>query len=129
MLLEGCAADEAAFARQHSIRLFFLTLIFECVFVLMRVHRCSILGRGSFGVVVSGIWRCCPVAIKILEIANARPVSEQAVQTFLAEARLQQKLRHPSVVAVYGVVSGVVPPGHPVCKLGLRCSSGASNVT
>jgi len=52
----------------------------------------SELGRGSFGVVISGVWQCQSVAVKILDIASGRPPTDKDVKEFISEGRLQQRL-------------------------------------
>ena len=62
------------------------------------------LGRGQFGSVWLARWRGVEVALKELHGAN----SPRSRAEMVAEARTLAGLRHPCVIAIYGVIIGQV---------------------
>ncbi len=59
------------------------------------------LGRGQFGSVWLARWRSCAVAVKELHAA----ASGRSTTEMVAEAATLARLRHPCVIAFYGLVA------------------------
>ncbi len=57
-------------------------------------------GEGSFGVVYQGEWSGVEVAIKVIDLNEAKT---STVQTLLVETKVLSILRHPHVIQSYGV--------------------------
>lgn len=70
----------------------------------MRPKQVQELGRGQFGSVWLARWRGVEVALKELHGAN----SPRSRAEMVAEARTLAGLRHPCVIAIYGVIIGQV---------------------
>eukprot|EP00727_Mastigamoeba_balamuthi_P014406 m51a1_g9590 putative tyrosine-protein kinase fes fps (658) ;mRNA; f:1019538-1022221 len=71
------------------------------VAMLRDVAPRGIIGKGAFGVVMSGVWGAgaTPVALKST-VANA---PEDVRQGLIIEASMLSSLRHPNVIQMYGV--------------------------
>ena len=65
----------------------------------------DVLGSGAYGKVVRGKYCNAPVAIKILnkDTTSARDMARE----LLKEAQVMQRIRHPFVVLLYGIVNEV----------------------
>ena len=64
----------------------------------------DVIGRGAYGKVVWGKYSSGPVAIKIL---NRDSTSSEGMQReLLKEAQVMQRISHPFVVRLYGIVNG-----------------------
>ena len=63
----------------------------------------GVVGRGGFGTVVKGKYAGGPVAIKIL--SRARATGREVERELLKEAQVMQRISHPLVVRLYGVVN------------------------
>ena len=63
----------------------------------------AVIGRGGFGYVVKGKYTGAPVAIKILSRDNK--IGKDMEGELLKEAQVMQRISHPFVVRLYGVVN------------------------
>lgn len=70
----------------------------------IRLDASPPLGRGYFGVVVRGMWRGMPVAIKQAPVGS----DEAAARAMNTELSALRQLRHPLIVSLQGTA---VPPG------------------
>lgn len=61
------------------------------------------IGKGQYGDVYKGKWRSTDVAIKTLNVGNPD------LETFLDEAAVMKKLRHPKLIALYAVCTDELP--------------------
>ena len=61
----------------------------------------EVLGRGGFGLVVSGYWNDTPVAIKQL-LPGIKHIYSTALEDFSAELMLLRSVRHPNIVTLFG---------------------------
>lgn len=94
----------------------------------MRLGR--LLGRGAFGAVYASTVRGKPCAVKVLSLPGHTPAAGDAAsesdeallaaEDFLEEARLHQRLRHPNILAVVGVIA---PPDSAQSSAGSEASA------
>ncbi|CAI9100203.1 OLC1v1037146C1 [Oldenlandia corymbosa var. corymbosa] len=66
------------------------------------------LGSGTYGTVYHGKWKGSDVAIKRIKpsgFADGTKEEDRLVAAFWKEARILGQLRHPNIVAIYGVAS------------------------
>ena len=76
------------------------------------------LGRGQFGSVWLARWHGVEVALKELHGAN----SARSREEMLGEACTLASLRHPCVIAIYGVIIGQVSISHSAdCPRNYSC--------
>lgn len=69
-----------------------------------RWHEKNVLGRGGFGTVFKGKWKCTDVAIKRIEYHGSDPKKNAKVQIqqSLNELRYLNACRHDNVLSIYG---------------------------
>lgn len=60
----------------------------------------NLVGAGSFGQVWLGTWNNTPVAVKVLSETSS--LTEQQINSFLDEAKMLSRLRHPNVCMFMG---------------------------
>lgn len=63
----------------------------------------AVIGSGGFGIVRRGTWRGAPVAVKSLQRASG-DANDAALRAFDREMLALSQLRHPNIIAVFGVV-------------------------
>nr|CAH7740523.1 unnamed protein product [Callosobruchus chinensis] len=67
----------------------------------------AVLGRGGFGKVFKGTWKCTQVAIKRLELKLSKPDSEmEQMKQSVTELRCLNSYRHDNVLPLYGYSIG-----------------------
>jgi len=74
----------------------------------------QVLGHGGFGVVVTGVFRGCTVAVKLAAEALNTDTLRRHLPSFCNELRILRKVRHPNIVGYYGCV-------FEQARLGLIC--------
>jgi len=74
----------------------------------------QVLGHGGFGVVVTGVFRGCTVAVKLAAQALNTDAVRMHLPSFCNELRILRKVRHPNIVGYYGCV-------FEQARLGLIC--------
>ena len=80
----------------------------------LTVHHHSILGRGSFGLVVQGSYCGSPVAVKLYSHRGALSQTDRGTldQTVFNECRVLRHVRHPNIVLFHGAV--IDPSKHDI---------------
>jgi len=89
----------------------------------------NVLGRGGFGVVVQGVFRGRPAAIKLVPDSNG--LKEKELADFRSEVEILAKLSHPNVVALYAAC--LTPPNMclvlELCETNLEALIHRTNIT